>query len=81
MERYREVATILTGDNGAEVSDGIAWIQALGSELAVPGLASYGMAETDLSDVVAMAMPSSSMKGNPITLTESELTAVLNRAL
>ncbi|MCG6859924.1 MAG: iron-containing alcohol dehydrogenase [Chromatiaceae bacterium] len=81
LERYREVATILTGDNGAEVSDGIAWIQALGSELAVPGLASYGMNETDLVDVVAKAMPSSSMKGNPITLTESELTAVLAHAL
>lgn len=81
LARYREVAAILTGDAAAEVTDGVAWVQALGEELAVPGLADYGMKQSDLADVVAKAMPSSSMKGNPIALTESELTGVLSQAL
>lgn len=81
LTRYREVAAILTGSSGAEVAEGVAWIQVLGSELAVPGFADYGMRESDLAEIVAKAMPSSSMKGNPISLTESELTAVLAQAL
>ncbi len=57
------------------------WVQALCAELAVPGFAAYGMAEADLADVVAKAMPSSSMKGNPVVLTEGELVEILRLAL
>jgi alcohol dehydrogenase class IV len=81
LARYREAAAILTGDTGARVADGVAWVQALGDDLAVPGFADYGMKESDLADIVAKAIPSSSMKGNPIDLTESELTTVLIQAL
>lgn len=81
LSRYREVATILTGNAGAEVADGVAWVQALGDQLAVPGFADYGMTQSDLAAIVAKAMPSSSMRGNPINLTESELTAALTQAL
>jgi len=79
--RYREVATILTGNAGATIPDGVAWMQALGDDLAVPGFADYGVSKRDLADIVAKAMLSSSMKGNPISLTESELTEVLIQAL
>ena len=81
LARYEEVAAILTGDPDADGSEGVAWVRALGNELAVPGFTDYGMQESDLADVVAKAIPSSSMKGNPIALTESELTEVLARAL
>ena len=65
----------------AEIAEGVALVQGLCDELAVPGLSSYGMTRNDLSDVVAKAMTSSSMKGNPIELTEAELTDLLRRAL
>jgi alcohol dehydrogenase class IV len=81
LARYREVASILTGDADAKVAEGVAWVQALGDELAVPGFAGYGMTEGNLAGVVAKALPSSSMQGNPIALTESELTSVLAQAL
>lgn len=81
LARYQEVAAILTGDSDATVADGVAWVQKLGEELGAPGFATYGMEKSDLAEVVAKAMPSSSMKGNPIALTESELTAVLASAL
>ena len=81
LGRYAEIASILTGNAGASVADGVAWIQALGDELRVPGLAAYGIAERHLGEVAAKAIPSSSMKGNPIGLTEPELTAVLASAL
>ncbi|MCB2261420.1 MAG: iron-containing alcohol dehydrogenase [Candidatus Thiosymbion ectosymbiont of Robbea hypermnestra] len=81
LARHREVAAILTGDPTAEATDGVAWMQALGDELAVPGLADYGVSPGDLPAIVAKAMPSSSMQGNPIALTAAELTAVLTHAL
>jgi alcohol dehydrogenase class IV len=81
LARYEEVATILTGDPGANVADGIAWVQTLGEDLMVPGFAGYGVRERDLADIVAKARSSSSMKGNPISLTDLELTAVLTHAL
>jgi alcohol dehydrogenase class IV len=81
LDRYQEVAAILTGNPGARVAEGVAWVQALGEELAVPGFASYGMQEGHLAEIVAKSMTSSSMKGNPIALTESELTRVLSQAL
>jgi alcohol dehydrogenase class IV len=81
LARYREAAAILTGDTGARVADGVAWMRALSNELAIPGFAGYGVKERDFPEIVAKAIPSSSMKGNPIDLTESELTTVLIQAL
>jgi len=81
LARYREVAAILTGDATAEVADGIAWIRALSDELAVPGLTDYGLTRSRVAAIVDKAMLSSSIQGNPITLTEAELTALLTLAL
>jgi alcohol dehydrogenase class IV len=75
------VARILTGDPNAKVADCIGWIEEFCSELQVPGLASYGMGEGEFSSIVSNAISSSSMKGNPIRLTETELATVLKRAL
>jgi len=47
----------------------------------VPGLSNYGIQQTDIADVVAKAMRASSMKGNPIELSEAELSATLAEAL
>ncbi len=79
--RYAEVARILTADPSASIADGVAWVQRLADELAVPGFGAYGMKEKDLADVVPKAMRASSMKGNPIELTEAELAAILAQSL
>jgi len=81
LSRYEELARLVTDDPGASRGDGIAWIQRLAEELAVPGLSNYGLQQTDIADVVAKAMRASSMKGNPIELTEAELSAILTEAL
>jgi alcohol dehydrogenase class IV len=81
LERYGEAAQLLTGNGTATAADGGAWIEALCKELQVPPLSGYGLAETDLPAVVAQSQLSSSMQGNPIPLTDAELTAVLRGAL
>jgi len=48
--------------------------------LKVPTLTELGLEEKDFAAVVAKAKKSSSMKGNPIELTETELVQVLKYA-
>ncbi len=81
LERYDDVARILTGESDVEATDGVAWVADLCPALGVPGLAAYGITPGACPDVIEKAMASSSMKGNPIELTTSELRAVLMRAL
>jgi alcohol dehydrogenase class IV len=81
LARYNEVARILTGDPTADADTAVAWIGELVNELAMPGLATFGVAEGDLAGVAARAKKASSMKGNPIELTDAELEAILRAAL
>ena len=81
IERYLEVGRILTGRADATIADGIRWVHALCTDLAIPGLAQYGMTADDIPAVVAEAQRTSSTKGNPIALTDEELASVLQHAL
>jgi len=81
ISRYDEVARIVTGDSTARASDATNWIQELCSQLQVPRLAEYGIKEADFSNIVEKSKNASSMKGNPIMLTEAELLAVLEKAV
>ncbi len=81
LRRYSEVAQILTGHREATPGDGITDLQALNAAFAIPGLSRYGVTPADFPRIVAAAKPSSSMKGNPIVLTDEELTWILEQAL
>jgi alcohol dehydrogenase class IV len=81
IARYDEVARLVTGRPTATAADGVAWVEELCSVLAVPTLADYGMEAADMPSVVPKAQAASSMAGNPIRLTDDELTALLTQAL
>jgi len=81
LSRYDEVAAILTGNADAKADDGVRWIQELSRVLQVEGLGSLGLKESDLPAAVAKSKNSSSMKGNPIGLSEEELTNILRMSL
>jgi len=81
LERYDDIAVILTGEWDVEAADGVAWVQDLCKALRVPGLATYGITAGVFPDVSEKAMASSSMKGNPIRLTAAEVRGILMRAL
>ncbi len=80
LERYDEIARILTGSQKAVADDGVAWVQDLCQALRVPSLASYGMTEADWPAVIEKSAAASSMRGNPIELTSDELGEILERA-
>lgn len=73
LRRYREIARWLTGDGEATVDDGLKSLRRLVEDLGVPGLSGYGSIEAELEMVIDKARAASSMKGNPIELTEAEL--------
>ena len=81
LERYDEVARIITETPTACAADGIAWVYELCRQLQVPPLAVYGLKAAQFQEVVAQSQKASSMKGNPIVLTEEELLEILRRAV
>lgn len=81
LERYQEVARILTGRADARAEDGVDWVTTLLHDLAIPPLSRYGITPADFPEIVEKSARASSMKANPIVLTPGELTAILEQAL
>lgn len=81
LRRYEQAAHTLKSDPLASAEDLVDWLAALCEDLRVPPLGTYGIAESDVRDLVAKAAKASSMKANPIVLNEGELTAILRAAI
>jgi alcohol dehydrogenase class IV len=81
LGRYAEAARLLTGNPAASIEDGLAWIRETLALLNVPGLAAFGLGPQLVGDIAAKAMTSSSMQGNPVTLSHAELEEILLQAL
>lgn len=81
LRRYDLVARWLTGRASALADDGVTWLRELTSELAIPGLGTYGITKNDFGGIADKAAAASSMKANPIVLTRDELMEILERAL
>ncbi|ATB27551.1 iron-containing alcohol dehydrogenase [Melittangium boletus] len=80
LARFQELAQLLTGQASARAEEGIAWVRELCAALSVPGLGHYGLTEADVPRLVSKARVASSMKANPLPLTEEELTEIALRS-
>lgn len=81
LDRYTEIAKILTGSPKARAEDSVDWLHELCHDLRIPGLAAYGLTEVDFPAVIPAAARASSMQGNPIQLNEAELEEILREVL
>jgi alcohol dehydrogenase class IV len=81
LGRMNEVAALLTDRSDATPEDAIVWLQELTSALSIPGLASYGLDQEQISAVVAAAQKASSMRGNPIELSDEEVREIVTGSL
>jgi alcohol dehydrogenase class IV len=81
LGRFAAVAAVLTGDPQATPQAGAAWLQALCVALDIPPLRSYGFRLEDAPALIVKAQAASSMKANPLALTDEELTDILERAM
>ena len=81
LAAYAGAARLLTGRAEAAAAEGVAWLQALVDDLALPRLAHYGLTAADLPGLVPLAQRASSMRGNPLPLTDDEVLEILRRSL
>ncbi|MGD8739757.1 MAG: iron-containing alcohol dehydrogenase [Desulfobacterales bacterium] len=81
LERYDELARILTRSTKARAEDGISWVKDLCHTLQIESLESLGLSKADFPSVAAKSQKASSMQGNPIRLTEEEILEILQMAL
>lgn len=81
LGKYCEVARIVTGSPNAKPTDGLQWIKELCLQMSVPGLADLGVSANHIPTIVEKSKRASSMKGNPIELTEDELADILQSSL
>ncbi|HHY86766.1 MAG TPA: iron-containing alcohol dehydrogenase [Verrucomicrobia bacterium] len=81
LNRYRTIARLLTGNPAAEPDDAVNWVQDLVRDLNIPPLGSYGIKTSDIPGLVQKASRASSMKPNPVKLTDQQLTDILTAAL
>lgn len=81
LRRYGVVATLLTGSAKAKADSGVKWVAELVKALKIPSLAAYGVEREHFTEIVEKAMNASSMRGNPIPLSNEELIEILERAL
>jgi len=81
LDRYAEAAQLLTGRPAATIEDGLAWIRETVTLLAAPGLATFGVRPDQAGEIAAKAAGSSSMQGNPVALSDSDLRAIVLQAL
>jgi alcohol dehydrogenase class IV len=81
LARYDRIAQLLTGNSSARANDGVVWVRTLCAELGIAPLTKFGLTRADFPTTIAQAQNASSMKGNPITLTDGELQQVLEQVL
>jgi alcohol dehydrogenase class IV len=81
ISKYHEIAALLTGNPDATLHQGIDWIFDLNQQLAIPPLKAYGVESDHIPLIITQAQKASSMKSNPVVLTEGELNHVLEHAL
>jgi alcohol dehydrogenase class IV len=79
-ERYTEAARLLTGRPDASIEMGVAWLRGTVSLLGIRGLHTCGLPAERADEIVAKAAESSSMKGNPVSLSPEDLHGVLAAA-
>ena len=81
LQRYQDMARILTGNAESTADHGVAWIAALCRELSSPGLGSLGLRLEDIPAMVEKGARASSMRGNPLDLTPGELAQILRDSM
>jgi alcohol dehydrogenase class IV len=81
LARYDTVAESLTGRAGATADDGVAWVSNLVRTLKIPALGAHGIVAADVAEIVEKAKAASSMKANPVVLTDGELAQVVGAAI
>lgn len=77
LDKFRVIAQILTGNHNATPEDAIPWLMDTCKHLHIKKLSELGIKKSDFLSIIEKAKKASSMKGNPIQLTDPELEEIL----
>ncbi|MEW6502721.1 MAG: iron-containing alcohol dehydrogenase [Chloroflexota bacterium] len=80
LGRFQTLAGWLVGHPEADVWQGVEWLEELCKDLGIPPLRDYGVQKRDFASIIEGAKRASSMKANPIELTDDELFQILEKA-
>ena len=81
IARFDWVARLLTENGSSSAQEGIGRIRMVVSDFKIPRLRSHGIKAEHIPEIVKHAKNASSMKANPIVLTDEELREILRGAL
>ncbi|MDZ8118993.1 iron-containing alcohol dehydrogenase [Pontiella agarivorans] len=81
LEKYREAAQLILRNPNATIDDALDGLKNICAQMFIPGLEEFGITHADIPVLVEKAKKSSSMKGNPIKLTDEELIAILQESM
>lgn len=81
LDRFRELAFLLTGNSAADAKDALRFISELTRRLRIPNLARWGLDQEAAGEICQRAKVASSMKPNPVALHDDELKTIFLGAL
>lgn len=81
LQKYQNLAKLLTSDQTASLNDLIEWVKKLIEKLEIPSLSELNFSKTFITDLSRDSLHSSSMKGNPIQLSEKDVASIIENAL
>ncbi len=84
LERYADVGRIVTGQDELESAEArhvaVQFLEDLTLQLGIPSLGAFGLEPHQFPDLVALAGKASSMRYNPVVLSDEALTEILSKA-
>jgi alcohol dehydrogenase class IV len=81
LAKYATLGRALRGDGHGSADDVAAFAASLARELRIPRLSSFGLTRDRAPEMVTLARKASSMRFNPVPLTDEALVGILERAL
>jgi alcohol dehydrogenase class IV len=81
LDRFDELGALLTGHKWGGAARAIKWVENLCAALHIPGLRTWEVRSEDVPLLCTRAAQASSMKANPIPLTQEELEEILEASL
>ncbi len=77
LDKYRDITEWVTGISDTRPEELVDWFRELYKFLKIPGLSSLGVRENDLNLIIQKSKNASSMKANPVELSDDELMRIL----
>ena len=80
LTKILKASKIMTGSDSAHVEDSIQWLRKLCLDLNIPPLSQCGLEALHIPTLAAQSLKTSSMKGNPVELSEEEIQKIIEKA-